>query len=178
MDEQDVKSLAVKLAAVTDRIEKRLDGVARETMRASQAMGVQAQQSLAASEQVSAGVRRAASDALDDGASQAIERFGGVVRASEIRLEGAAERLEQRMLSVGKLQAAFAWKAFAASALGSVALIGVAGYLLWEAHEASRTARWVKQINAAQAAGRLGLCPRDGDHVCAKVDKRWVRLDP
>ncbi len=178
MDEKDVRSLTVKLAAVTDRIEKRMDGVARETMRASQAMGLQAQQSLAASEQVSAGVHRAASDALDGGTRKAIERFSEVVRASERRLEGAAQRLEARMLSVGKLQAAFAWKAFAVSALGSVALIGVAGCALWEAHEASRATRWVKQINAAQTSGRLGLCPSGGDHVCAKVDKRWVRLDP
>ncbi|KJV37373.1 hypothetical protein [Luteibacter yeojuensis] len=178
MDEQDVKSLAVKLAAVTDRIEKRLDAVARGTMQATQAMEQQARQALAASEQVSAGVRRAAADALQHGTTEAIDRFGGVVRASERRLEDAAERLERRMLTVGKWQVAFAWKAFAASALGSFALIGVAAYVIWEAREAARVTRWVKQVNAAQAAGRLGACPAGGEHVCAKVDKRWVRLDP
>lgn len=39
MDEDEVKALAVKLAAVTGRIEKRLDAVSRETLQASQAMG-------------------------------------------------------------------------------------------------------------------------------------------
>lgn len=178
MDEQDVRSLAVKLAAVTDRIEKRLDAVARGTMHATQVMERQAQASLAASEQVSAGVRRAAGDALQHGTTEAIDRFGGVVRASEVRLESAAERLERRMLTVGKWQVAFAWKAFVASAFGSFALMGVAGYVIWEARDAARATRWVKQVNAAQAAGRLGVCPSGGEHVCAKVEKRWVRLDP
>ena len=178
MDEDDVKALAVKLAAVTGRIEKRLDAVARETLQASQTMGRQAQHALSASEQVAAGVRRAASDALDDGTAQAIKRFGDVVRASEIRLEDAAVRLEKRMVSGGRLQTAFAWKAFVASTIGSFAVVGMAGYAIWEAQHSLRETRWVRQINAAQASGKLAQCPGTGEHVCAKVDKRWVRLDP
>ncbi|MGN6481123.1 hypothetical protein [Luteibacter sp.] len=178
MDEDDVKSLTVKLAAVTGRIEKRLDAVAKQTMQASQAMGHQAQQALSASAQVSADLRQAASEALDDGTANAILRFGEVIRASEIRLENAASRLESRMVSGGRLQTAFAWKAFIASAVGSFAVIGTAGYAIWEAQHTLRETRWVRQINAAQAAGKLGQCPGGGEHVCAKIDKRWVRLDP
>lgn len=178
MDEDEVRSLAVKLAAVTGRIEKRLDAVTRETLQASQAMGLQAQHSLSASERVSAGVREAAAEALDGGASLAVQRFDEVVRASEIRLEGAAARLEERMVSGGRLQSAFAWKAFVASTVGSLAVMGMAGYAVWEAQRHLRETRWVHQINEAQAAGKLAQCPGGGEHVCAKVERRWVRLDP
>lgn len=178
MDEDDVKSLAVKLAAVTGRIEKRLDAVAKQTLQATQAMGHQAQQALSASARISAELRAAANEALDGGTASAIQRFGEVVRASEIRLEDAAARLESRMVSGGRLQSAFAWKAFIASTIGSIAVVGTAGYAIWEAQRSLGETRWVRQINAAQAAGRLSVCPGGGEHVCAKVDKRWVRLDP
>lgn len=178
MDEDDVKSLAVKLAAVTGRIEKRLDAVAKQTVQASQAMGHQVQHALTASAQVSADLRQAASEALDAGTTDAIQRFGEVIRASEIRLENAAAQLESRMVSGGRLQTAFAWKAFIASTIGSFAVIGTAGYAIWEAQHSLRETRWVRQVNAAQAAGRLAPCPGSDQHVCARVDKRWVRLDP
>lgn len=178
MDEDDVKSLAVKFAALTNRIEKRLDAVARETLSASQSMNRQSQEALASSSQVSAEVHRAASDALDHGTAAAISRFGDVVRASEIQLENAAQRLEARMVSGGRLQAAFAWKAFIASAVGSLAVLGTASYAVWEAQRHVTETRWVRQVNAAQAAGKLAPCPGNDEHVCAKVDRRWVRLDP
>lgn len=178
MDERDAKSLAVKLAAVTDRMEQKLDAVTRETLRASQTMGRQATEALSVSGEVSDGVRRAASEALSAGTASAVGRLGEVVRNSELQLERAAQQLEGRMVSVGRLQSAFAWKAFIASAVGCVAMVGAAGYAIWEARQASVGTRWVRQINAAQAAGRLAQCPGSDGHVCAKVDKRWVRLDP
>uniref|UniRef100_UPI00066FE7DC hypothetical protein n=1 Tax=Frateuria defendens TaxID=2219559 RepID=UPI00066FE7DC len=69
-----------------------------------------------------------------------------------------------------------AWKAFIASAIGSLAVIGVAVYMSFSAHREIARADWVSRINAAIASGKLAPCPEGG--LCARVDNRkWARLD-
>jgi hypothetical protein len=115
---------------------------------------------------------------MDDDTRLLTAQLAAAIVRFEKRMDQAAARLASRMDAGDRWYTAFAWKAFIASTLGSFAVIGTAGYAIWEAQHTLRETRWVRQINAAQAAGKLGQCPGGGDHVCAKVDKRWVRLDP
>jgi hypothetical protein len=73
------------------------------------------------------------------------------------------------------MHTANAWKAFIAAALGSLAVIAVAVYVVWHAHQDLQQVLWVEQINTAEAAGKLAPCPDGG--ICVLINKKWVRLD-
>lgn len=70
---------------------------------------------------------------------------------------------------------AMAWKAFAAISLASLVVIGVAGYVAWQAQMRMNEAQWFEEINAARATGKLARCPEGG--LCVMASKRWVRVD-
>ena len=80
-----------------------------------------------------------------------------------------------RVRNVGKALATSAWKAFVASALASVAVIGVAIYMGISTHRDIARAEWVGLINAAIANGKLAPCHDGG--LCARAGKKWVRID-
>jgi roadblock/LC7 domain-containing protein len=68
-----------------------------------------------------------------------------------------------------------AWKAFLASALASLVLMGVAVDMGVQTHRDMERSEWISEINAAIANGTLAACQNGG--ICAYVDKKWVRLD-
>lgn len=69
-----------------------------------------------------------------------------------------------------------AWKAFLASAGGSIFVLATSAYAIFTAHTSLARAEWISMVNAAIAVGNLAPCAKEG--LCAQVDgKRWVRID-
>lgn len=175
----EVRALAVKLAAVTDRIEGRLVQVSEANSAASQAMVLAARQAGQVADdltrnalaQFQAIARQAATEGLR-GAAGGYEQGLG---ASAQRVADAAAQLETRMHRLSATLWAMAWKAFAAISLASLVVIGVAGYVAWQAQMRMNEAQWFEEINAARATGKLARCPEGG--LCVMASKRWVRVD-
>lgn len=179
MNPGEVKALAVKLAAVTDRIEGRLAHVSEANLVASQTMALAAQRAGQVSEDLTrdalARFQATARQAATEGLRGAADSYEQALSASAQRVADAAAQLEARMRRSSALQWAMAWKAFAALAIASLVVIGVAGYMAWQAHLSMKEAQWSQEINAAQAGGKLARCPEGG--LCVMVNKRWTRID-
>ncbi|WP_426699845.1 hypothetical protein ACPPVV_10550 [Rhodanobacter sp. Col0626] len=179
MDQDDIKALAVKLAAFTDLLEQRGNEVVRQTGQAALAIDQSARNAAARSEQLTAQAvnefKRAAADVVAQGLRQPLEEAGRVMQIGTHNIQSATAELEQRMAAIQKVHAANAWKTFIASAIASVAVIGAAAYIGVRTHQDMTRSEWVGQINTAIAKGKLATCAGGG--LCAHVGKQWVRLD-
>lgn len=179
MDQDDIKVLAVKLAAFTDLLEQRGNEVVRQTGQAAQAIDQSARNAAAKSEQLTAQAvgefKRAAADVVAQGLRQPLEEAGRVMQAGTHNIQSATAELERRMTAIQKVHVANAWKTFIASAVASVVVIGAAIYIGVRTHQDMTRSEWVSQINTAIANGKLAACADGG--LCAHVGKQWVRLD-
>jgi hypothetical protein len=175
----DLRALALQLAAFTGVLEQRGQQIVQQTQEAAHRLGQTAQGAAASSERLTADAvkqfRQAAAQAVSDGMRQPMEEAGQVMQDSTQRIQTATGELEARMHKLGKALSAHAWKTFVASALASLAVIGVAVYMGLRTHQDLVRAEWTGQINAAIANGKLARC-RDGG-LCARAGKTWVRLD-
>ena len=175
----DLKTLAVKLASVTDRVESRLQQVSEQTLSASHSMVRNAHDA----QKVAADITRdaleqfrlAASGAIREGMRGATERHDQTLAASAQKVAEAASHLEIRIANSGALQRAIAWKAFLSLLLASATVVAVAAYMVWQSRQALTVMKWQQEIAEAQAAGKLAPCPEGG--LCVMVNKRWTRID-
>jgi hypothetical protein len=179
MDQDDLKALAIKLAALADMLERRGDAVVRQTAQAVQAIDHSAQSAAAVSERLTARAveefKRAVADVVAQGLHRPLEEAGHSLRTGTNHVLAAANELERQMQAIRKVHVANAWKTFVASAVASLAVAAAALYIGGRAHQDMTHSEWVGQINAAIANGNLAACADDG--LCAHVGKQWVRLD-
>lgn len=181
MDQDEIKALAVKLAAFTDLLEQRSDQAVRQTEQAAQSMVYSVQQASAAAARLTASAvaefKRAAEGLLADGLRQPLEDAGRTMQAGARNLQSATSALERQMQALQKVHAANAWKAFVASATASIVVIAAATYIGIRTHQDMVRSEWVGVINAAVASGKLAPCA-EGGGLCARVKDRWMRLTP
>lgn len=179
MDRNDVKELAVKLAAMTDRFEARGDQVVQRNSEAARHLQQAAQHVTGAIGQATtlamADVRGATKAALTEGLYEPVHDMDETLQKSARQVEAATDRLAQRIEWLRHVHTANAWKGFIASAVASLVLIGIAVYMGIQAHRDIERSEWISDINAAIANGKLAAC--QGGGICAHVDKKWVRLD-
>ncbi len=175
----DLRALALQLAAFTELLEQRGDHVVQQTREAALHIIETTRNAAALSERLSTGAieqfRQAAARAVGDGMRQPMEDAARTMQGSTQNILKATNELEARVRIAGRGLTATAWKAFVASALASVAVIGVAVYMGMRTHQDIARAEWVGQINAAIANGKLVPC--GGGGLCARMDKKWVRID-
>ena len=178
MSTLEVKALALQLSHAVDGLEKRIGHASRQSLQATQALDLQAKQSLDTMHKlVQQGVeqfRQGAQQAIAEGVRDAMQDIDQTLREGTSRLDRAVSQLDQRMQHVRRFNVSHAWKSFVASALGSLAVIAVAVYVAWQAHADVKRSEWVQQINAAVEAGQLTSCPEGG--LCVQVNGKWVRL--
>jgi hypothetical protein len=179
LQSDDLRALALQLAAFTELLEQRGNHAVQQTQEAAQQISRTAQQAAASSERMTAGAieqfRQAAASAASDGMRQPMEDAARTMQGSTQNILKATNELEARMRTAGRGLTATAWKAFVASAVASVAVIGVAVYMGMRTHQDIARAEWIGLINAAIANGKLAQC-RDGG-LCARTGKKWVRID-
>ncbi|RUL67099.1 hypothetical protein EKH79_00385 [Dyella dinghuensis] len=179
MGQQDVEALAVKVGMFASNLKELSDRVVMESHQATQRMN-QTAQSLAlsaenAGKQAIERLQQTATGAIVAGAGAATNDIEQRLMACAGKVEHSTNQLDQRIRTLSIMHTANAWKAFIAAAVGSLAVIAVAVYVVWHAHRDLRRVQWVEQINAAEVAGKLAPCPDSG--ICVLVNKKWVRLD-
>ncbi|HUA81099.1 MAG TPA: hypothetical protein VL997_12055 [Dyella sp.] len=178
MSTLELKALTLQLSTVLDVLEKRIDHAARQSLQSTQALDQQSRQSLETANtvirQALEQFRHGARQAIEESVRDALHELERTIQAGTSKIDHAIAQLNQRTHQVGRLNASLAWKTFIASALGSVAVIAVAIYASWHAHEEIKRSEWVGDINAAISAGHLAACPEGG--VCAYVGNKWIRL--
>lgn len=180
MTQDDIKGLAVKLSVLVDSFENRGDEVVQQTLQASQAIHRSAEQAALTAEQITSRAleefQQTATHTLQGSLQGPVQQADRSLQASMQKIRQATDQLEQSVRTTNRMHTATAWKAFVASALGSLAVIGVAAYMGLQAHQDIVRSEWVGQINAAIAQGNLARCP-GSDGLCARVGGKWVRLD-
>jgi hypothetical protein len=178
MDE--LRTLALQLAAFTGVLEQRGQQVVQEVHDAAQRLQHEAHGLAGTSGRLATGaadqIRQAAASAVTTGLHQSLEDAGRAMRDGTQQLQRALGELEERTRRLGKALSAQAWKTFVASAVASLAVIGGAVYVGVQAHRESVRAEWIGQINTAIANGKLARCADGG--VCARTGSQWVRLSP
>lgn len=178
MSTLEVKALAVQLSSLVDTLEKRIDHAVRQSLQATQALDHQCRQSLETTgslvQQALAQLRDGADQAITEGVRDAMQELDQAMRDGANRVEQATTQLDQRMQHMRRINTSHAWKAFVASAVGSLAVMAVAVYVARQAHTEVKRADWIQQINAVIDAGQLAPCPEGG--LCVKVGSKWVRL--
>ncbi|THD10281.1 hypothetical protein [Rhodanobacter lindaniclasticus] len=177
---EDLRALALQLAAFTGVLEQRGEQVVQETHDAVQRLDRAAHGLAGTSERLAASaiehMRQAAATAVASGLRQPLEDAGRSMQDGTQQLQRAIRELEERTRRLGKALSAHAWKTFVASAVASLAVIGVAVCVGVQAHRESVRAEWIGQINTAIANGKLARCADGG--VCARAGNKWMRLDP
>lgn len=178
-ESDDLRALALQLAAFTATLEQRGDHVVQQTREAAQHISEVARTAAASSERMSAGAieqfRLAAAAAVSDGMRQPMEQAGRTMQEGTQAIRTATNELETRVRTVGRALTAHAWKSFVASALASLAVIGVALYMGLHTHQEIARSEWIGLINNAVANGKLAPCADEG--LCARMGKKWVRID-
>ena len=179
MQTDDIKHWAVKLAAVTDSLETRGEKSVQAVAQSARSMEYAAQQAASSSAQITRQAVQAfkeeASTALAQGLDAPLAECNRKLQSSADALQEAVQRLQEQMQAMRKTHVATAWKAFIASAVTSVLVLGVAGYLLFTATREVKRSEWIGAINAAVANGKLVACQDGG--ICANVDRKLTRLD-
>lgn len=175
----DIRALALQLAAFTAALEQRSDQVVQQTRDSARHINEMAASAAATSERLTAGAldqfRQAAAAAVADGMRQSLEDAGRTMQVGTHAIESATDELAARVRTVGKTLTVLAWKSFVASAIASLAVIGVALYLGWRTHQDLARAEWVGMINTAIANGKLAPCAGEG--LCVRSGNKWVRID-
>jgi F0F1-type ATP synthase membrane subunit b/b' len=176
----ELRTLALQLAAFTGVLEQRGQQVVQEVHDAAQRLQHEAHDLAGSSERLAAGVieqiRHDAASTVASGLHQPLEDAGRAMQDGTQQLQQAIRELEERTRRLGKALSAHAWKTFVACAVASLAVIGVAVYVGLQAHRESVRAEWIGQINTAIANGELARCADGG--VCARTGSKWVRLGP
>ncbi|MEP7187197.1 MAG: hypothetical protein ABI767_15305 [Rhodanobacter sp.] len=179
LEPDDLRALALQMAAFTQLLEQRGQQVVQQTQEAAQHLSQTAKGAAASSERMTAAAieqfRQAAAGAVADGLQRPMEEAGRIMQSGTQNIEIATNELENRVHTVGKALAASAWKAFVVSALASFAVIGVAVYMGVRTHRDMARAEWVGLINTSIANGKLAPCHDEG--LCAHISKKWVRID-
>lgn len=175
----DLRALALQMAAFTQLLEQRGQQVVQQTHEAAQLLSQTAKGAAASSERMTVAAieqfRLAAAGAVADGMRGPMQDAGRTMQHGTQNIQTATNELEKRIRSAGKALTATAWKAFVASALASIAVIAVAAYMGVRTHRDIVRAEWVGSINSAIASGKLAPCHDEG--LCAHIGKKWVRID-
>lgn len=176
----DLRALALQLAAFTGVLEQRGRQVVQEVHDAAQRLDHAGHGLAGTSERLATAaiehIRHAAATAVATGLRQPLEDAGRTMQDGTQQIQRAIRELEERSRRLGKALSAHAWKTFMASAVASLAVIGVAITVGVQAHRESVRAEWIGQINTAIANGKLARCADGG--LCAHAGGKWVRLGP
>lgn len=175
----DIRALALQLAAFTAALEQRGDQVVQQTRDAARHINEMAANAVATSERLTASAldqfRRATAVVVADGMRHPLEDAGRTMQVGTHAIESATHELTARVRMAGRALTVLAWKTFVASAVASLAVIGVALYMGWRTHQDLARTEWVGMINAAIANGKLAPCADEG--LCVRSGNTWVRID-
>jgi ABC-type multidrug transport system fused ATPase/permease subunit len=175
----DNDQLILQLATLAQSLEQHGARAVQQSQQAAGALQRTAQEAAHTAQRLTAEAleqfRRTASSAATEGLRYPLEEASKTLNNGAARIESAMESLDAHMKAQRRMFAAYAWKTFIASALASLAVIGVGAYMTAQAHQDITRAGWIGAVNAAIANGKLVACPEGG--LCAYSGKKLQRLD-
>ena len=179
MEMNEIKQLLIQVSKMIEGFEERGNKVVQTNLQAAQSINQTVQNAATTSERVTQqslqNLRELSEKALLEGIREPLKDCDKTLQSSANKIESAVHQLEQKMKQMQNMHTANAWKAFIASAVGSLAIIGVAVYMFMSAKQEIKRTDWISSINSAVASGKLAACTDGG--ICALIDKKQIRLD-
>lgn len=169
-DAQDVKRLALQLAAVVDVLERRsadavgaIDDGRVALSRAVGDLGAHGQQLV---EDIGRHAQAETKAAADRALGESVAAFKTQIDAASRQAKDSAEQLDVQRRDFARQQRSMLWIGAGALLIGSA--LAVAGSAAWVAVKRDEAARFdfAKQIYEATEAGALAPC---GDELCVRV---------
>lgn len=171
--ESSIQDLALKLAAVTDLLDQRVQQAAqtsadsaREMREAAQTMSVQGQQIATT---VLNTVNSQARQAIEQGTAQSLEQLRQQLRQASESAAQSSQTLEEQLHALRQVQQALTWKMGAALVIGALFAAGGTAYVAWRSMEQVARAEFAEDILQATKTGTLTRC---GKSLCAKVGSK------
>ncbi|WP_431109355.1 hypothetical protein [Variovorax paradoxus] len=178
MNSEELKTLAIRLAALTDLLEDRSRQCVFEVSQSSdrltqaaQGLGLAGQQ--LARETVST-IGAHAQEVIRRGLKQALDQCSHELQQTARQATQTAANLHEQRAALQRTQRGLIWKAGLALLVGAVLAAGGSGYLVWKSLEAARQADFSTAIVRATHSGALTQC---GGVLCIKTGKNMVRYD-
>lgn len=176
MDADTLKSLAIQLAAITERLEQRSEAAVQRVEETSARMEGQARHLTDDVEgfvqKVTHAMQQQSKAIIHGAAESAIKPLSGQLAAATRMAQQAAEGLAQERQNLAKARATWMWAGSAALLLGSFLAAGGATYAVMQSRSEIQKNRvdasLLKAINSADVA----LC---GDRLCAHIDRSAAR---
>ncbi|HEX7643243.1 MAG TPA: hypothetical protein VF472_13640 [Burkholderiaceae bacterium] len=177
--EQKIDELRETIVLLVSAVEKRTKAADMANERAvqniSQVSKDAANSAIEITESAMDKFKSVAAGVVTDGLNEPMKDYEKSLQSRFEQLQKVVNKLEMQCAQMRSANMANAWKAFVASTVASLAIIGVAVYVSMKTHEDMQRSEWIGSINAAVANGKLVTCPDGG--ICAMIKDKPVHLD-
>lgn len=176
MDAEQIKTLAIRLAALADVLDER----SQQAVQAVSASGERLDQSARA---LSQNVQWVASEAIrsmgaqaqaavTQGMQSAFDRCAFELQQAADLATRSAQALQAQHEGMQRSQRGLLWRASLALLVGAVLAAGVSGFLLWKGAQAAQSAEFSESILRATQSGAITQCD---ERLCVRVPKNAPR---
>lgn len=178
MDAEQLKVLAVRVAALADALEER----SRHAVQAVDASGERLDQT---ARNLSQNVQRLAAEtarsvgaqahtAVTQGMQQAFDRCAHDLQQAAHQATQTAHALQAQNEVLDRAQRGLLWRASWGLLVGAVLAAGASGFWFWKSTQAARSAGFSESIVRATQSGTLTQC---GKLLCVKAPRNAPRYD-
>lgn len=176
MDADDLKTLALRLAALGERLDQRSEAASRRVEQAAAALDRGAQQLSASTagftRDVAQALRHQAGEIVGSGIGAAAGAFDEQVRAAAKSASAAARGLEAEVQALRRERRTWAWMGGGAMLLGGFLAVGASLFAVTEGRRQLAQQRVEAELLRAYNRADVTLC--DGV-LCANVDDAGPR---
>lgn len=170
MNEEQLKTLSIRIAALVDALEDRSQSAVSGIYDSSERLDNTARQLtnnvMRLTQDVTRSVGIETSAAATQGLQQAFRPLLQEMQQVADRSSQAAATLQAQSETLRLVQRGMVWRSGMALLLGAGLAIGVAGFLLWKSHQTLREAQFSESLLRAAQSGAITEC--DGQ-LCARI---------
>lgn len=171
--EHSIQDLALKLAAVVDLLDQRVQQAAQTSAGSAQEMRDAAQNMSQQGQQIAATVLNTvntqARQAIEQGTAQSLEQLRQQLHKASESAAQSSKTLNEQLQALRQVQQALTWKMGATLMFGALLAAGGTAYVAWRSMEQVARADFAEDILRATKNGTLTRC---GKNLCAKVGKQ------
>lgn len=178
MNSEELKALAIRLAALTDVLEERSRQAVSEVCLGSEqlqraAKGLGQETKRLADEAVSA-ISTQAREVIQQGLQQSLDQCGMQLQQAAQQATQTSANLRDQSATLLRAQRGLIWRGALGLLVGSVLAVGASGYMAWRSWEVMRQAEHNAAVVRATRSGVLTQC--DGT-LCVRAGKNAARYD-
>ena len=176
MEAEQLKMLAIRLAALADALDER----SRQAVLAVSASGEQLDQTARAlsqnvqwlSSEATRSIGAQAQAAITQGMGPAFDRCAVALQQAADLATRSAQALQAQNEHLQRTQRGLLWRASLALLLGAVLAAGVSGYLLWKNARAAQAAAFSESLLRATQSGAITRCD---EQLCVRAPRNAPR---